>query len=437
MTQDNVMPGTTAARYSLRRKGSRRDKPRWPVVCVLALILVSDFQFRLRDNDQAVSGNADPFVLLEIATYGMVALFLFTRFRPAPTLHRAGKLTVLAYAYAVVLVVSAVYSPYLMLALVRAGQVVVVVALCRSIVRHTDATVPHRIAHAYLALIAGAVVFGALFPFPRLPSQPDRFTWLYVHPVQAGEMIAIALVISGAYLLTGHLERLGPRWPTLTYATMFAICLGGLVATKTRGAILGAAVGVAVLLWMRWRGPARFEFAVVGAIVLVVIAASSSEAILEFFARGESVERLATLNSRTDLWTAAFQLWAERPLYGYGLAASRGLFLDTIGLGGGHNALVNLMVDTGLVGALTWLALLVAIVVAASRLARRSGTGRADGTIVLAVLLGMIANSIFTDGLGAPANVSCTWLYLLVAWVILGRGASGPPVAARARTGRR
>jgi hypothetical protein len=37
------------------------------------------------------------------------------------------------------------------------------------------------------------------------------------------------------------------------------------------------------------------------------------------------------------------------------------------------------------------------------------------------VLLGMTANSIFTEGLGSPANASFTWLYLLLAWVLHAR----------------
>lgn len=418
----------------------RRAGQRWPVVCVLALVVVSDFQFRLRADDQAVSGNADPFVLLEIATYGAVALFLFTRFRPRPELRRADPLTYLGFAYAAVLVISATYSPYLMLALVRAGQVVVVVALCRSIVRHTAPDTPHRIAHAYLLLIAAAIVFGVLVPYPRLPSQPDRFSWLHVHPVQAGEMVAIALVLAAAYLFTKRLERPGPRWPVFAYTALLAICALGLLATKTRGAVLGAVIGIAVLLWTRWRGPARLELSVVGALLIAIVAVSGSDTITEFFARGESADQLATLNSRTDLWTVAFQLWTDHPLYGFGLAASRGLFLETIGLGGGHNALVNLLVDTGLVGALVWLALLGAIIVAAARLARGSGRGQPDGVIVLAVLLAMIGNSVFTEGLGAPANVGCTWLYLLLAWVLLARRSAGeesPRDTAEARTGRR
>ena len=40
-----------------------------------------------------------------------------------------------------------------------------------------------------------------------------------------------------------------------------------------------------------------------------------------------------------------------------------------------------------------------------------------DRGIVLALLVGMFANGMFTDELGAPANAMCTWLFVLLAWV--------------------
>lgn len=395
--------------------------PAWPVVCVLVLVVVSDFQFRLRENTEAVSGNADPFVLLEIGAYGCVAAFLFARFRPRPRLRRTSKMVYLGYAYAAVLALSALYSPYAALAVVRAGQVAVAVALFRCIALHTDTRTPHRIAHAFAVLMAGSVVFGVLVPFPRLPLQQERFTWLHVHPVQAGEMLAVATIVLAAYVITRGVERVGPRWPMGLYLLLLAICAGGLLATRTRGAVLGAVVGVVVVLWTRWRGARKFEVAAVGAVVGALVAVSGADAIEAYFARGETVDRLASLNARTDLWEHAFNLVAAHPLYGYGLTSSRGLFLESMGLGGGHNALVNLLVDTGLLGALLWLALLAAIGLTACRLLRKPGTTRVDGIVALAVLLGMVANSIFTEGLGSPANAAFTWLYLLHAWVLMAR----------------
>ncbi|SFQ52213.1 O-antigen ligase [Amycolatopsis arida] len=399
----------------------------WPAAAVLTLVVASEYKWRLRPNDQAVAGEPDPFVLLEIGLYALVAVLLFLRFRPGSRLRRAElPVTYLAYAYAVVLAGSALYAPYPELALVRGAQVLVLLALSRSIARHADDAALHRVAHAYAVLMAGSVVFGVLVPFPRLPTQPDRFTWLYVHPVQAGSMLAVAVVLLTAYALTGGLARTGPRWPPPAYWALLAVCAGGLVATKTRGAVAGAVVGVLVVLWTRWRGRRRVEAALVSTTVLVVAVLGAGRWIEAYFARGESAERLATLNSRTDLWEYAIELFARQPLYGYGLTASRGLFLERIGLGGGHNALVNLLVDTGTVGALVWLALLAALLVTALRLARTRPALRVERMVVLSVLLAMLANSVFTEGMGAPATALCTWLFVLLAWVAVAHRTGSP-----------
>ncbi|WP_370949024.1 O-antigen ligase family protein [Amycolatopsis sp. cg5] len=390
----------------------------WPVACVLALVVASDYKFRLRANDQAVTGNADLFVLAEIGTYGLVAVFLFVRFRPNTRVRRPDVVTFLSYAYALILAGSALYSPYLKLALVRGAQVLVVLALSRALARHAKPADMHRLAHGFFVLIAGSVLFGLLVHFPQGKLQAGRFTWLYVHPVEAGEMLAIAVVLLAGYVLAHGLDRAGPRWPLPVYLVLLAICVGGLVATKTRGAVIGAIVGVLLVVWTRWRGQRKVEAGVVLAVVLITIALSSSSAIESFFARGESLAKLSTLNSRTDLWGYAFELFPQHPLYGFGLTASRGLFLESIGLGGGHNALVNLLMDTGILGAACWLALLAAVLLAARRLSLP-----VERMMILSALPAMIANSVFTEGLGAPANVGCTWLFVLAAWVNVARRA--------------
>lgn len=396
--------------------GASRRSRRWPMVCVLLLIVASEYKVRLRANDEAISGNPDPFVLLEMAAYGVVTLFLFLKFRPSIRLNRANLLIFLGYGYAAVVTISSLYSPYFSLAVVRAAQVVVVLALCRSVARHGGRAAMHQVAHAFVALVAASVIFGVVLPFPRLPTQPDRFTWLYLHPVAAGQFLAIAVVLLTAYVFGAGLPRPGPRWPVWTYCAMLAVCLAGLVATKTRSAVLGAAVGVLAVIWTRWRGSRKIEVGVVLALALGAVALTSSSAIESYFARGESAEQLASLNSRTELWRQALSLFPEHPLYGFGLSASRGLFLETIGLGGGHNALINLLVDTGLLGALIWLALLIGIVAAAARITTMDSQLWLDRIVILSLMLSLITSSVFAEGLGAPANVAATWLFLLWSW---------------------
>lgn len=399
---------------------------RWLTVCGLVLIVACEYKFRLRADDKAVSGDPDLFVLLEIAAFAVVGGALFLAFRPPPRLRSAHWVTLALYGYTAVLAVSAVYSPYLEMALVRACQMVIVLALARSLARHGTRATLHHFAHHYAVLVTASVVFGVLVPFPRLDSQPNRFTWLYVHPVVAGQFLAIAVVVLVAYVLGHRVNRPGPRWPVGVYLGLLAVCLAGLVGTNTRGAALGAMVGACAALWFRWRGTRRVEVTAVLTVATVALATLAWPAIREFFVRGESAEQLASLNSRTELWGYAFEAFFERPLYGYGLSATRGLFLDEMGLGGAHNAVVNLLVNNGVVGVVAWLALLAGLVVTTMRSGRTVPEPRLDRTIILAVLLAMLTDSIFVEALGAPSNVACIWLFVLVAWSdVLRSGSAG------------
>ncbi len=107
----------------------------------------------------------------------------------------------------------------------------------------------------------------------------------------------------------------------------------------------------------------------------------------------------------------------EQPLYGWGMGASRGLFLETIGLGGGHNAIVNALVDTGVLGAGLWLAMVLTVVVLAARVPAAVAGARWDRAVILGVIAFLLTDSIFTEGPAVAGNSASTWLLILVAWV--------------------
>lgn len=391
----------------------------WITATVLLLLVASEYKIRLRADDATIAGSADPFVVLEIACYAAVALYLLWRFglsiRPTPV----RPMVLAAFGYVALLALSAAGSPYLSLAVVRAGQLVLVLALSRVITRHASRAGLHRLAHGFAVLVAASVAFGVAVPFPRLPHQQDRFTWLYVHPVIAGEYVGLASVVLVAYLAARRTARPGPQLGWALYAGLLVVCGAGLLATRTRGAIAGAVFGALLVLWSLQQGRRRVDLAAVVIGIATVAGLIGASAVQSFLTRGESSTQLATLNSRTTLWSQALGAFTEHPIYGYGLGASRGLFLDTIGLGGGHNALINLLVDAGLVGAGAWLALLATLVIGLVRLPHAAGGVSVDRAVMLGIMGFLLVDSIFTEGLGAAATVAGTWLFVLVAWTDL------------------
>ena len=162
--------------------------------------------------------------------------------------------------------------------------------------------------------------------------------------------------------------------------------------------------------------------------------------VLDFLTRGESAEKIGTFNRRTEIWSLAWESFLYHPLHGLGFTSAKGVFFDETGLGGAHNALFNVMIDTGLAGLAWWIALLISVGVAISRVgaaARRrelipgaAGSARADHLVLLGVFTASIVNSITTEGLGAGVNVSAIWLYLMVAWIcVLRREGRAEPEA--------
>lgn len=386
----------------------------WAYALPLALMLASDYKLRSREVDQSVGGSADLTVLLEIGIYGAAALYLAYRFGLRLPTRRTTGLLFAAWAWAGYAALSSLWSPYKSLGVVRAGELLITVLVAHMVATRARPEDLRRLAHAFIAIVLASVAIGVAHPFPRTSHTEARFNWLYVHPVIAGVYLGIAVLLTVGYLIrwTTPRDRL---WHPIVYVGVLGLLSGALIATQTRGAALGCAIGLVVLLSTA-RGPrGRIDVLVLGAAVSALGALAFSDKILAFVSRGETAEKLASLNSRTDLWALAMKAYAESPIFGRGLGASRGLFLEDIGLGGGHNAFINALVDNGAVGAGIFAALLLTLAFVLLLLARDRAL-RQDAGMLLGILAFFLADGMTTEGLATQANVSAVWLFILVAW---------------------
>ncbi|MBO2446997.1 O-antigen ligase family protein [Actinomadura barringtoniae] len=424
---------TFPALFPRRHRVLSPSAGRWTLVLPLALMLASDYKLRSRSAEQTVGGGADFTVLLEIAVYGAAALFLVWRFGLRPPTRRITGLQFAAWVFAGFVALSALWSPFKSLGTVRAVQLLITMMVAHALATRATRADMRRLAHAFIGIVLVSVAIGVAHPFPRSAHTKDRFNWLFVHPVTAGVYLAIAILLVVGYLIryTAPWER---QWHPAIYVGALAVLSGALIATGTRGAAAGCAVGMLVLL-AGARGPrGRIDVIVIGAAVAALGALAFSDKILAFAERGESAQSLASLNSRTELWSLAMKAYSQSPIFGRGLGASRGLFLDDIGLGGGHNAFVNTLVDQGAVGTAAFAVLLLTLAFVLL-LVLRNRSLRADGGMVLGILAMFVVDSITTEGLATPANVSGIWLLLLVAWTEVLRRQGGDLPAATTPTG--
>lgn len=400
---------------------------KWLWLIPLIAIVATEYKFRRRDIDEALGGSLDLMILAELAVYGLIGIWAFWRL--APKAPRLTPLTVVMWGYILTTAASSLYSTFALLALARAIQLVIIGAAVHALA--VDGRVVHlvRLVHAWIILMTVSIFIGLAYVAPTTGPQVGRFTWLFVHSVSAGSMLALSIpMLFGLWLAAG---RYPVPWPRSVYGALFAFQLVFLMLTRTRGSIGGCVIALAVMAWV-WSGQRAKPQLVLGSLIACgATLLAFSGPIITFLTRGESAEKIGTFNRRTEIWSLAWESFLSRPLHGLGFTSAKGVFFDETGLGGAHNALINVMIDAGLIGLLWWFALLGAVAIAIARLGRSAraddtisgatGSARADHIVLVGMLVASLINSITTEGLGAGVNVSAIWLYLMVAWICVVR----------------
>lgn len=438
-----VSPLDNSNRPRLRRPRLLRRS--WVSVLTLAMMISSDYKLRLRPPDSSLSAKADPQTLAEVGVYGAVGVFLLLQLGSPRLLRRSSSpLLVAAWAWALVMALSCLWAIYPLFAAVRGVQLLLIAGLAQAIASHARREHLHLFAHAFIAVATASVGLGFTLRYPNYGR--SGFNWFFTHPVLVGSYLGIAVTLLVSYLLRPRRSDrdYSPTWPTWVYVGTLVICLGGLIGTKTRGAMGAAVIGAIVILLFGSDRRRRLDITVVGVVAIIIIAILFGPTIIDFLARGQDTEKLESFSGRTPLWAEAFALVSQRPLLGYGLTSSDGLFLETIGLGGGHNAFISVLTDAGLIGATLWLTLIVSVFIVIHRLWHFPNV-RADLALLCAVMTFLVVNGITVEGLATAANVANIWCYVIVGWLAvlateardkraIGATGSGAPKGRRADT---
>lgn len=212
-------------------------------------------------------------------------------------------------------------------------------------------------------------------------------------------VLRISSTLGSPIVFGGYLCLLIPLWIVLAYResrwTRVIWLIGAtagyaaLAATFTRAAWLGAAVGTVLLGLVAGRHLVRAARAVVAAAAIGIIAGAIVLTVtatpVRVSDRVTSTAVLATGSTaqRYYIWTKTLELVAARPWLGWGIETLREAFpydraelvrhfgLRPVIIDKAHNDLLQMAVSVGVPGAISYLAVWVAVVLAAVRVLRR------------------------------------------------------------------
>jgi O-antigen ligase len=289
--------------------------------------------------------------------------------------------------------------------------------------------------------LIGSVILGVGVACLSFAQQEGRsFAGAFGNPQLLASFLVLMLPLM---VVMGQADRNDGRRVAAQFAATLA--LAALLLTQNRSAWLGAAAGLALLgaLALRHfadrRGLMRRKHLILAPLVVVLVAlvgffvASGTGA--TFLARASTLGSLGSDPSfgwRLQSWGAAFQMFLERPLTGWGLGAFALLgskfgapALSSVVAAGmppsmgemAHNQYLQIMAETGMVGLILHALLLGSFFLYCGRALRRTES-QTRKLVLMGAMAAVCAQAV--DALGNPsyqfADVS------LFFWLMLGLG---------------
>lgn len=339
--------------------------PRAALTAGIPLLLLGTTDFRARDALEATALAMEPQVILELVVFAIL-LAVAVRVRPPSwTDRRLPSMPVLSlWAYVLLAMVSTLWSPLPIYALVRACQLAVLLYFAGVVVRELGAAGALNVVLAALtAYVLLFAVIGVAMNWSAVTGGA-RLNWFSVHPIVAGTYAAAASMLVIARLLFGAARK---SLPVVELAVLCSL-LGVLLLTQSRGPLFGLIAAAGSVLLLRTvpgnvaAGAIITGLSVAGAIAMnlsggalsmLLRSSGSRNVVAEFVLRGQSAEEFLTLTGRIELWRHAYAVILDRPLFGHGYQAARIIGLRFAAWAGeAHNAVVQTLLDFGVLGIL-------------------------------------------------------------------------------------
>ena len=231
--------------------------------------------------------------------------------------------------------------------------ILVMGTVCRSVKECMEITALAFGGAAAVGLLINVAVFGTPLHFWLNPDVPDRprFTFGYLHPLGAGDILAIG-IIAAAFT----------QWRLAAKAVLGAALFALLLLSDSTGARLAvvALLGIGVLLIgtdVR-QHLSRFMAAGAAACIILLVALGAGESAIVELGNPENT-RVLTLTGRVHIWSVIFDHGLAFTPFGYGFEAARNVITPLVGRSyHAHNLFLNILVETGIAGFLifAWLA---------------------------------------------------------------------------------
>ena len=254
-------------------------------------------------------------------------------------------------------------------------------------------------------LLLGVAAAAALIQWPPAQRRPALVAWILlavgvaiaaVGPLLLGshaDKLGLGFLVPGSGSWTGTLDEtvnpnvlggallvplllslalaVGPRWSRQpwrwVWAMLFVAFAAELLLTECRGAWLGAAAGVVVILLLRWPRSIWLLLPLGGLTAAVLLSAGGITLVFDAFGGAAAPARGGDgLADRVVIWQAAVAAIGRQPLSGLGLGlfgpwvTQHGLLVSTTIPLHAHNLLLQVAADLGLGGLGAYLAVLLA-----------------------------------------------------------------------------
>lgn len=277
-------------------------------------------------------------------------------------------------------------------------------------------------------MIALSAIFGlwAFFNFAtgvQYQTQRGRLEGTLMSPNTAGTFFALMVIVTlGPLLRDLRGVRGGKAFQAATgYWAALIILAGCLLATASRGAALGGAVGIlGLVIILIFAG--RVSWSRVSLIMLAAVIAAMGSL---YFVGERLLDRFATFDqdasSRAEMFAMHWRAFLAAPIGGYGLGTFdtvHRILLDTTNFGSmwtvraTHNVYLQWLEEAGLLGALPMFGAIASVIA----ISLWRGLRRTRMTYVLfALLAANLAVLVhgFTDFALQTPSVALTWSYML------------------------